>query len=132
MEYFYWVTLHFFPKYCNIKEQFYLNCTLIAHRERSKVCDSLSQHSDRVKYGAFCSHLAVTKDNYVRKDLRPHTIVKYMTYVKSFSHFVIRGPKTLWKLVYSNFFTKYASRKLCCVWLRSVEATRFTKLSQQI
>ena len=45
-------TPHFFPKYCNIKEEVSLNCTLNAHWKRCKVCDSLSWPSDRVKLSA--------------------------------------------------------------------------------
>lgn len=52
-----------FPKYCNIKEQVSLSCTLNAQWERGKVCDSLSRHTDRIKYGAFCSNVALNKDN---------------------------------------------------------------------
>lgn len=81
---FYRFTLHFFPKYCNIKQQVSLNCTLNAHWERGKVCDSLSRHSDRVKYVALCSHVALKKKTIkkdVRKEVRPHAIVKYLTHV---------------------------------------------------
>jgi hypothetical protein len=63
MEDFYRVTPNLFPKYCNIKEQISLNCTLNAHWDRGKDCDSMSQHSDRVKCGEFCSHVTLIKDN---------------------------------------------------------------------
>jgi hypothetical protein len=63
MEDFYRATPHFFPECCNIKEQVSSNFTLNAPWKRGEDCDRLSQHSDRVKYGAVCIHVALTKNN---------------------------------------------------------------------